>query len=164
MRLSLIVAVAQNGVIGRDGDLPWRLPADLRFFKRTTLGHHLIMGRKTWESIGRPLPGRSTVVLTRDRDAVIAGVAVAHDLRAGLAVAEDAGDAEAFVAGGAAVYAAALPHADRLYLTEVAAVVDGDVRFPSWDEAAWSEVAREEHAADERHPHAFVIRTLDRRR
>ncbi len=164
VRLSLIVAVAANGVIGRDGDLPWRLPSDLRFFKRTTMGHHVIMGRKTWDSIGRPLPGRTIIVLTRNPEVRPQGVRVANELSQALAIAQAAGDTEAFVAGGAAVYALALAQADRLYLTSVAATVEGDVRFMAWDEAQWLEVAREEHAADDRHAYPFSIVTLDRRR
>lgn len=163
MRLSIIAAVAENGVIGVDGDLPWRLPADLRFFKRTTLGHHLLMGRKTWDSIGRALPGRTTVVLTRNAEFEAPGCAVAHDLDAAIELARAAGDDEAFVAGGAGVYAAALPRADRLYLTQVRATVSGDVSFPTYDRAQWAEVAREEHPADEKHRWAFAITTFDRR-
>lgn len=171
MLVSIIAAVAANGVIGRDGDLPWRLPADLRLFKRVTMGHHLIMGRKTWESIGRPLPGRVVVVLTRDPEArrrieEIPGVLVASELSAALDCARAAGDTEAFVAGGAEVYARALPLADRLYLTRVEAEVEGDVVFPDFDEGhdegQWTEVAREEHAADDRHAHPFALCTLER--
>jgi dihydrofolate reductase len=161
--VSIIAAVAANGVIGRDGDLPWRLPTDLRFFKRVTMGHHLVMGRKTWESIGRPLPGRTIVVLTRDPRLEIPGVEVVHELPEALALAQAAGDAEAFVIGGAAVFARALPLADRLYLTRVYADVEGDVCFPAFDEHQWVEVAREEHAADDRHAFAFAICTLERR-
>lgn len=170
MTVSLIAAVAANGVIGRDGDLPWRLPADLRFFKRVTMGHHLIMGRKTWASIGRALPGRTIIVLTRSveplRD-LPPTVHVARSLDEALERARAAGDPEAFVAGGAQIYALALPRADRLYLTRVAAEVEGDVSFPPFDEAAlgndWLELAREEHAADDRHPFPFAICTLARR-
>lgn len=167
MRLSIIVAMDEQRVIGRDGDLPWRLPADLRFFKQTTMGHHVVMGRRTWESIGRPLPGRVIVVLTRDRQATperFAGCPVAHDLREAIALAEAAGDSELLVAGGAEAYLRALPLADRIYLTQVRARVDGDVRFPAFDRAEWEEVSREAHEADERHAHAFDILTLDRRR
>jgi dihydrofolate reductase len=163
MVVSIIAAVAENGVIGRDGDLPWRLPADLRFFKRVTMGHHLVMGRKTWASIGRPLPGRTLVVLTRDRALEIPGVHVVHALPEALALARAAGDREAFVIGGADVFARALPLADRLYLTRVHADVAGDVRFPAFDDGAFVEVAREDHAADEQHAHAFSICTLERR-
>lgn len=163
MRVSILVAAARSGVIGRGGELPWRLPADLRFFKRVTMGHHLIMGRKTWASIGRPLPGRTMVVLTRSPGLELAGATVVHDLPEALALARAAGDTEAFVIGGAEVYARALPLADRLYLTRVHADVEGDVRFPDLDEHRWVEVAREEHAADEHHAHAFAFCTLERR-
>lgn len=163
MRVSIVVAVARSGVIGRGGELPWRLPADLRFFKRVTMGHHLVMGRKTWASIGRPLPGRTMVVLSRDPGLELAGATVVHDLPEALALARAAGDTEAFVIGGAEVYARALPLADRLYLTRVHADVEGDVHFPDLDEHQWVEVAREEHAADEHHAHAFALCTLERR-
>lgn len=162
MRISIIAAVATNGVIGRDGGLPWRLPADMRFFKRTTMGHHLVMGRKTWASIGRPLPGRTMVVLTRDRSARIPGVVVAHELAEAVERAEAAGDSELFVIGGAEIYALALPRADRLLLTRVEADVPGDVVFPEYDAAAWVEVDRQEHPVDERHAYSFAICTLER--
>jgi dihydrofolate reductase len=171
VHVSILVAVAENAVIGRDGDLPWRLPADLRFFKRVTMGHHLIMGRKTWASIGRPLPGRTMVVLTRDPGLELPGVRVAHALPEALALARAAGDSEAFVIGGAEVFALALPLADRLYLTRVHADVQGDVCFPApvhdgrWlAEHRWVEVAREEHAADDHHAFAFTLLTFERRR
>ncbi|MEM9463027.1 MAG: dihydrofolate reductase [Myxococcota bacterium] len=162
MRVSIIAAVATNRVIGRDGGLPWRLPADMRFFKRTTMGHHLLMGRKTWASIGRPLPGRTMVVLTRDRDARILEAVVAHGLAEALERVEAAGDSELFVIGGAEIYALALPYADRLLLTRVEAAVPGDVVFPEYDAAAWVEVDRQEHPADERHAYPFAICTLER--
>jgi dihydrofolate reductase len=175
MQVSIVVAVAANGVIGRDGGLPWRLPADLRFFKRVTMGHHLIMGRKTWDSIGRPLPGRTMVVLTRDPSAAFPGAAVAHALPEALALAQAAGDSEACVIGGAEVFALALPLADRLHLTRVHAHVEGDVGFPApvhddaqgnaWlAEHRWVEVAREEHAADDQHAFAFDLCTFERQR
>lgn len=167
MRLSIIVAMADEGVIGRDGDLPWRLPADLRFFKRVTMGHHLLMGRRTWESIGRPLPGRSIIVLTRERSGGaerFAGCQVAHDLPQAIEQARVAGDDEAFVAGGAEVYARALPLADRMYLTRVWASVEGDTRFPAYEASEWVEVSREDHEPDDRHAFRFSFMTLDRRR
>jgi dihydrofolate reductase len=121
------------------------------------------MGRKTWESIGRPLSGRTFVVLTRDPGLAIPGARIAHDLPDALALAQAAGETEAFVIGGAEVFARALPLADRLYLTRVHAEVAGDVRFPQFDEGAWVEVAREEHAADDHHAFGFAICTLERR-
>lgn len=171
MHVSIVVAVAQNGVIGQGGGLPWRLPADLRFFKRVTMGHHLIMGRKTWDSIGRPLPGRTMVVLTRDQSAAFPGARVVHALPEALALVQAAGDSEACVIGGAEIFALALPLADRFYLTRVHAHVEGDVRFPApvhdgrWlAEHRWVEVAREEHAADDQHAFAFDLCTFERQR
>jgi dihydrofolate reductase len=144
--VALIAAVAANGVIGRDNRLPWRLPADLRRFKELTMGHALVMGRRTYESIGRPLPGRVTVVLTRD-PAFMAppGALAARSLEEALAAAAAAtpGAGEVFVAGGAEVYAQALPRADRLYLTRVEAEVEGDARFPDLDPARWRLAAAE---------------------
>lgn len=152
--IALIAARATNGVIGADGTLPWRLPDDLRRFKTLTMGHTLLMGRRTWESIGRPLPGRTTMVLSRQVTLAPPGVTVVHDLAEGLARA--AGDV--FVVGGASVYAAALPEATRLYLTEVHADVPGDVHFPPVDLDTWRLVREETHRADARHAYAFTFR------
>ncbi len=159
MRLSLIVAVAANGVIGRGDELPWRLSEDLKRFKRLTLGHHLIVGRRTWESIGKPLPGRRMIVLSRGELRLPAGIQTASSLDDALAVAREAGDDEVFVAGGAEIYALALPHADRIYWTEVQAEVEGDVRFPPFVAEQWRELDREPGRVDARNalPHAFVI-------
>lgn len=143
MRLSIIVAVAENGVIGRDNDLPWRISADLKRFKALTLGHHLLMGRRTFESIGRALPGRTTIVLSRGTPDLPAGVALAHDLDQAIDLARSAGETEAFVAGGAAIYAMALTRADRIYRTRVAIRAEGDTYFPDWDPAGWHLVAAE---------------------
>lgn len=161
MQTSLIVAVARNGVIGREGDLPWRLPADLREFKRRTLGHHILMGRKTFVSLGRPLPGRPNVVLSRDPDFSAEGASVVHDLPSALRFAEAAGETEAFVIGGAAVYAAAMSVASRIYLTRVHADVEGDVYLrdvlQTVDAQEWTEVERVDHPADDRHLHPFSL-------
>lgn len=159
MRMSLIVAVSDNGVIGRGGDLPWHLPADLRRFRELTMGHHLVVGRKTWESIGRPLPGRSMIVVSRGRPSLPAEVEGADSLDAALARAREAGEDEVFVAGGAAIYALALPAADRIYLTRVHAEVDGDVLWPGTDPEAWREVSREAGVVDARStlPHTFSV-------
>jgi dihydrofolate reductase len=140
-RLSLIVAVARNGVIGKNNRLPWHIPEDLKRFRALTMGHHILMGRRTWESIGRPLPGRTSVVITRDPNYSAPGALVAHSLSAALAAC--AADAEAFVIGGAEIYREALPHADRVYLTEVMADYPGDVWFPALG-AEWREISREE--------------------
>ncbi|MFM7737089.1 MAG: dihydrofolate reductase [Alphaproteobacteria bacterium] len=166
MRITLVASVADNGVIGRDGTLPWRLPADLRRFRELTTGHHVVMGRRTWESIGRPLPDRTNVVLSRDPGFRPGGegVVVVASLEDAIARARAAGESELFVIGGAEVYAAALPLADRIELTRVAARVEGDVVFPPLEPAGWREGAPVHHAADERHEHAFEFVTLDRRR
>ena len=155
-RLEFVVAVSRNGVIGRGNALPWRLPADLQHFKRTTLGHPVLMGRRTWESIGRPLPGRTNLVLTRSPDYAAPGAVVVRSLDDARSAAR--GAPSLMVIGGAELYRALFDAAAVLHLTEVHADVDGDVRFPDWDRAAWREAWREEHAADERHafPYAFV--------
>lgn len=156
--VSLVVAVARNGVIGRDNDLPWRLPDDLKRFKAITLGKPVVMGRKTFESIGRPLPGRENRVVSRQPGLGVEGCRVFAKLQDALAGPEE----EVMVIGGAQIYAEALPLAQRLFLTEVDAEVEGDARFPDLDPAAWREVGREEHAADERHAYAFRFRVLER--
>ncbi len=158
--ISLIVARSENRVIGRDGDLPWHLPADLKRFKRLTLRHTVIMGRKTFESIGRPLPRRRSIVLSRNPDYRPEGAEVAHGLERALELA--AGETEVFVIGGARVFAEALPRADRLYLTLVHAEVEGDVFFPEVDAEDWRLVSEERHEADDRHAHAFSFLTYER--
>ena len=158
--ISLIVAAARNGVIGRNNQLPWHLPGDLKYFKGVTLGKPVVMGRKTFQSIGRPLPGRANVVLTRDPAWRAEGVTVVHDLRAALAVAGDlAAGGEIMVIGGAEIFSAALPLAQRLYLTEVQAEIEGDATFPQPDPAHWREVSREQRPGEP--PYAFVV--LERR-
>ena len=142
-RITLIAAVARNGVIGLDGDMPWHLPDELRHFRATTMGHTLVMGRKTFDAIGRPLPGRRTVVVTRDPAWRHAGVEVAHSFAEAISLAGPAD--EVFVAGGAQVYAEALPFAHRLLLTEVDAEPEGDTWFPEWPREEWRESDREPH-------------------
>ncbi|TAJ95253.1 MAG: dihydrofolate reductase [Gammaproteobacteria bacterium] len=157
MIVSLIVAMDEQGVIGQGCKLPWRLPADLRRFKSLTLGKPVILGRKTHESIGKPLPGRENIVISRDPDYRSPGCRVADSLDAALAACADA--AEVMIAGGAEVYRAALPLADRIYLTEVHARVDGDVHFPVFNRREWREASREELPADVQNIHAvsFVL-------
>ena len=165
MKVSLIVAMAEGGVIGRAGRLPWHLLADLARFKRLTMDHHLILGRRTWESIGRALPGRRMLVVSRQARALQLpeGVQGVTSLDEALQIAAAAGDDEVFVAGGARVYREALPRADRLYLTWVQAEVTGDTLFPPVDPADWHEVAREEVAADDRNPYATSFTVFDRK-
>lgn len=145
----LVAAVAANGVIGRGPDIPWRLPGEQRLFKELTLGHTLLMGRATYESIGRPLPGRTTVVLTRDRSWSAEGVLVAHDVTEALALA-DTLPGDVMVAGGGEVYAALLDLADEQVLSEVELEPEGDAFYPAYDHAEWEETAREHHEGYDR--------------
>lgn len=165
MELVLVVARARNGVIGKDGAMPWHIPADLKRFKRMTVGKPVIMGRKTFESIGKPLPGRHNIVLTRDPAWRAKDVTVVPNLAEGIAAAglDPRTRAEAImVIGGAQIYAEALPSATRIELTEIEAAPDGDTRFPVFDPGRWHEVAREEHPSEGGQPgYAFV--TLVRR-
>jgi dihydrofolate reductase len=154
-RVYLIAAVAANGVIGAGGKLPWRLPEDLRHFKALTLGHPVIMGRKTWESLGKPLPGRENIVVTRSPGYDAPGVHVAASLDAALAFC--AGQSLAFVIGGRELYAAALPQADGLVLTEIQRDYDGDVRFPEFDRSAWRETQRKPQAGADGLRFDFVL-------
>ena len=161
--IAMIAARARNGVIGRDGTLPWRLPEDLRFFKRVTMGKPVLMGRRTWQSIGRPLPGRTNIVVSRDPAFRAPGAVLASDLAAGLAAARaaarEAGAAEIMVIGGAALYAALLPQAGRLYLTEIDAEIEGDTRFPEVPAAEWRRVSSEpgEAAGSAPFPYRFEV-------
>jgi dihydrofolate reductase len=160
MRLSLIVAMSRNGIIGRDNDMPWHLPDDLQRFKALTMGHPIVMGRRTYESIGRPLPGRRNLVLSRNPRFSAPGVEVHRTLASALesvAVVD-----EVFVIGGSHLYVAALPMADRLYLTRIHADIEGDTRFPDLADSEWRRVDHEPHAADERHAHDFSFEIWDR--
>ena len=159
---SLVVAMDRNRVIGRDNRLPWRLPADLAYFKRVTLGHPVIMGRRTWESIGRPLPGRQNIVVSRNPDYRAHGATVVGSLREAWQAAGDAD--EACVIGGTSLFAEALPQADRIHLTEVEAEVQGDTHFPAFDRTQWVEREVARHPRDERHEFPFRIVLLERRR
>ncbi|GAB3618607.1 type 3 dihydrofolate reductase [Okibacterium endophyticum] len=143
MRVTLVAALGRNRVIGAGGGMPWHLPDDLAHFKRTTMGGVMVMGRKTFDSIGRPLPGRRSIVVTRDTGWSFEGVEVAHSLPDAVALAGDG--ASVFVVGGGEIYAQALPIADRLELTEVHAVPEGDTWFPEWSRDEWVETAREPH-------------------
>jgi len=161
MHRSLVVAMARNRVIGRNNQLPWRLPADMAFFKRVTLGHPIIMGRRTYESIGKALPGRLNIVVSGQAGYEAPGCVVAHSMEEAYRAAGDA--AEVSIIGGNAIFEAALPSADTIYLTEVDADVAGDVFFPSFDRSEWDETELERHAADDRHAYPFRILRLDRK-
>lgn len=159
--LSIIAALADNRVIGRDNRLPWRMPADLAHFKRLTMGKPIIMGRRTWESLPGLLPHRTHIVVTRDRDYQAQGALIVHSISEAIALAGDAD--ELMVVGGADLYAQALPLASRMYLTCVHQQIDGDTVFPDYEQAEWRETARERHAADGRNPFDYSFVTLERR-
>ena len=165
VRIALIVAMAENRVIGRGGDLPWRISADLKHFKAKTLGKPIVMGRKTFESIGKPLPGRANIVVTRGGASVPDGVELVGDIDAALEIARErareSGADEIMIIGGAALYEAMLPRADRLYLTEIHEAVSGDTVFPEIDTGEWQEVEREDRDDIHSAPVSFV--TLDRK-
>ena len=159
-RISIIVAMARNRVIGAGNKIPWHLPGELKMFKAITMGHHIIMGRNTWESIGRLLPGRTTVIVTRQRDYAVPGAIVAASLDD--AIAACGGDDETFVIGGGQLYEAALPLANRIYLTTVNADVAGNTLMPQFDLAQWREHSAQDHAADEKNPYDYRLTIYDR--
>lgn len=164
MIVSLIAALDRRRGIGKDNQLPWRLPADLKRFRELTTGHHLIVGRKTYESIGKPLPNRTMIIVTRQPDFQAEGNLVVDSIAAALALAETRGETEVFVIGGAEIYTQTLPVADRLYLTHVEAEVPADTFFPALAATDWQEVERNSHAADEKNQYAFTFVTLSRNR
>ncbi|MEZ0541735.1 dihydrofolate reductase [Fibrella arboris] len=171
MTISLIAAMAQNRIIGRDRadgrpDLPWHLPDDFAYFKQRTSGHAIIMGRKSLDALGKPLPKRTNIVITRNPDFQTNGVLVVHSLDAAIDAAEQVEatheQPELFVIGGAEIYALALPMADRIYLTEVQRTYEGNASFPEFDKKDWHEVSRQHHPADERHEAAFDFVVYER--
>jgi dihydrofolate reductase len=161
MRVSLIVAVSENGAIGRGGGLPWRLPADLRRFKQLTMGHTIIMGRRTWDSIGRPLPGRRSIVLSRDPGLRLEGAEVAGSIEE--ALGRCTGEDQVFVIGGREAFEAALPRAQRIHLTRVHAEVEGDVHFPEGALDGFQLVTEERHDPGEGNRVAYTFQTYERR-
>lgn len=164
MLVSAIVAVASNNAIGRDNALPWHLPEDLKFFKRTTMGKPVLMGRKTFESLGRPLPGRLNIVLSSQKDLTLPeGVVLCHSLEEGLAQLKAAGNDEVFVIGGGKIFADCLPLLDRLYITRIEFQPDdADVFFPEIDSSKWKLVWEEPHQADERHAYNYTFQKYER--
>jgi len=158
MKISIIAAVTQNRVIGKDNDLPWRLPDDMKYFMNTTSGHHVIMGRKNYESLPdkfKPLPKRTNIVVTRQPDFKAPGCTIVNSIESGIEIARKNNETEVFVIGGAQIYEQALPTADFLYLTEIKAEIEGDTYFPKVDTKNWTEISRKHHKADERHFFAF---------
>lgn len=167
MKVSLIAAVAANGAIGRDNDLIWHLPDDMKFFKETTRGHHVIMGRKNWESIPhnyRPLPGRPNIVVSRNSEYEVVDAELVQTIEAGLEIARKNGEDEAFVIGGGQIYRMALNKdlVDHMYITHVNHDFEADVFFPEFDASEWSEHEMDTHPIDERHKHSFRIVRYDR--
>ena len=159
MLISLIAALDRRRGIGKDNQLPWRLPADLKHFRELTTGHHIITGRKTFESIGKPLPGRTTIIITRNQDYSAEGCFITHSLADALTLARTRGEQEAFIIGGAEIYAQALPQADRLYLTLVEAEVEADAFFPAWNESEWRVTETSEYGANEKNSFRFTFQT-----
>lgn len=160
-KICLIVAMAENGVIGMNNTLPWHLPADLKHFRNLTTGHHILMGRKTWESLSKPLANRVNIVLTSQPDQLASDCVAVSSIEAALDVAHE--DSVLFVIGGADLYAQMLPWAERLYLTFIHACVEGDIWFPDLKWSDWRELERHTHDADARHRYAFSFITLERK-
>ena len=158
-KITLVAAMARNRAIGRDGAMPWHLPRELRHFKETTMGKAIVMGRKTWESIGRVLPGRQNIVVTRNPDYRAEGCDVVGSLEEAVSVASSE---EVMIIGGGELYAAALPHADRLVLTLVDFDPEADTWFPEWDDGSWLEVSSRDEAPDEKNPQAYRVIALRR--
>jgi len=162
MTVSAIVAVAKNLVIGHHNQIPWYLPADLKYFKKTTTGHHVIMGRKSFESIGKPLPNRTNVVITRDPFFVATGCTVVHSLEEALELASANGETEAFIIGGGEIYRQSWPFLDRIYITEVDTAPEGNVFFPKIEKEEWQELSSEAHPADEKNEFGYMFKVLER--
>ncbi|HIO96968.1 MAG TPA: type 3 dihydrofolate reductase [Leucothrix sp.] len=162
MKISMIAAMGKNRVIGFNNKMPWHLPADLQWFKKTTLGSPIIMGRKTYDSIGFPLPGRLNIILSRNKDLKIKGCSVVNSLDAALKLAREVDKDEVFITGGAHLYNKFLVDADRLYLTLIDETFDGDTFFPDYTQYEWEQVAKVKHASDDKNPHSYTFLTLDR--
>lgn len=164
MNISIIVAISDNNAIGKNGKIPWHLPKDLQYFKQTTTGSHIIMGRKTFDSIGKPLLGRTNVVVTKQRDLKIEGCEVVNSLDAALAISRLANLKEVFIIGGASIYKTMLPDAERLYITRVHThIEDADTFFPQYDKRMWIEAKSNPFLPDEKHAFAYTIKVFDRR-
>ena len=165
MKKSIIVAISTNGVIGRNNALPWHMPADMKYFKRMTQGHPIIMGRKTFLSMGsKPLPKRLNIILTRKKDTPTPkGGHLAHTLTEAFAIAADSGAHETFIIGGSEIYRCALPFTDTLYITQIDAHVEGDTYFPDLDYSQWQEVSKKSHKADEKNHYDYAFLTYTRK-
>lgn len=163
MIISAIVAVAKDNVIGKDNDIPWYLPADLKYFKKTTLDHHIIMGRKSFESIGRPLPKRTNIIVTRNPFYVASNCLVTNSVEDALSIAKENGETEAFIIGGAQIYELSKDLWDRLYLTDVDLKVEGDVHFPKLDMANWTLISESPQKAEGKNEHDYNFKIFERK-
>ena len=163
MIISAIVACAKNGVIGKNNEIPWYLPADFTYFKRTTINHHIIMGRNCFESIGRPLPKRTNIVITRNPFYIASGCLMVYSIAEGLKMAESNGEPEAFIIGGGEIYKQSVDLWDRLYLTEVDLDTEGDVFFPKLIMSEWQLVSEEQHTQDEKNEFNYFFKVFERR-
>jgi dihydrofolate reductase len=164
MRKSIVVAMDQKNGIGYQNRLPWHLPDELKRFKALTMGHHLIMGRKTYESIGRALPGRTTIILTHNPEYQPGGCLVAHSVPQAFRLVENRGESEVFICGGEAIYRETLRAADRLYLTRVHAKFQTDTSFPDFDVSLWAEISADFHSEDEKNPYPYTIYIYERKK
>lgn len=162
MKISCIVAAAKNNVIGKDNDIPWYLPADLQYFKKITLNHHIIMGKNCYLSIGKPLPKRTNVILTRDPFFISSNCIAAHSINEALEIAYDNGEEEVFIIGGGTIYAQTMDLWDKLYFTEVDIKVEGDIYFPKLDLKEWKLISEEPHDKDEKNKYNYNFKTYER--
>jgi dihydrofolate reductase len=162
MIVSAIVATAKNNVIGKNNDIPWYLPADLKYFKKTTLNHHIIMGRKSFQSIGKPLPKRTNIVITRNPFFIASNCIMSTSVEEALGIAQDNGETEAFIIGGGQIYELSKSYWDKLYLTEVDLEVDGDIFFPQLDQDEWKLISSEHHEPDEKNEHPYTFKIFER--
>lgn len=163
MIVSAIVAAAQNNVIGNNNDIPWRLSSDLKYFKKTTLNHHIIMGRKTFLSMGRPLPKRTNIVLTRDLMFAGTGLVIAHSIEEALTIAYDNDEEEVFIIGGGEIYKQSIPYWDKVYLTRVQTEAEGNITFPELAPEKWELISSEAHTKGERDEHDFVFEVYNKK-
>ncbi len=163
MLISLIAAASENNVLGKDQDMVWHLPDDFKFFKRQTEGHYIIMGRKTFSYFDKPLPNRTSIVVTRNGDYTADGAIVTHSIDDAIEIARQGGEQEAFIIGGGEIYRQTLDRADRIYLTRVHATLEGDAFFPDFDESKWDILSEEYHEKDERHDYPFTIYIMERK-
>lgn len=162
MIVSAIVATAKNNVIGKNNDIPWYLPADLKYFKKTTLNHHIIMGRKSFQSIGKPLPKRTNIVITRNPFFIASNCIMSTSVEEALSIAQDNGETEAFIIGGGQIYELSKSYWDKLYLTEVDLEVDGDIFFPQLNQDEWKLISSEHHEPDEKNEHPYTFKIFER--